>query len=80
MVGASIIDKHPVHLRGAPGCGQDGKGDSIIGFDEDLINLGGAQDGTTVGTVVEQPDEWGDQDDKDLAKNLEGEAVHPASS
>src|SRR5689334_24905129 len=32
---------------------------TIIGFDEDPITLGGVKEGTIVGTVVQQPYEWG---------------------
>ncbi len=46
---------------------------TIIGFDEDPITLGGVKDGTIVGTVVQQPYEWGYQGMKDLAKYLEGD-------
>ena len=34
---------------------------TIIGFDEDPITLGGVKEGTIVGTVVQQPYEWGYQ-------------------
>jgi len=46
---------------------------TIIGFDEDPITLGGVKDGTIVGTVVQQPYEWGYQGMKDMAKYLEGD-------
>jgi len=46
---------------------------TIIGFDEDAITLGGIKEGTIVGTVVQQPYEWGYQGMKDLAKYLEGD-------
>ena len=46
---------------------------TIIGFDEDAITLGGVQEGTIAGTVVQQPYEWGYQGMKDLAKYLEGD-------
>jgi ribose transport system substrate-binding protein len=45
----------------------------IIGFDEDPITLGGVKEGTIVGTVVQQPYEWGYQGMKDMAKYLEGD-------
>ena len=45
----------------------------VIGFDEDPITLGGVKEGTIVGTVVQQPYEWGYQGMKDLAKYLEGD-------
>ena len=45
----------------------------IIGFDEDAITLGGVKEGTIVGTVVQQPYEWGYQGMKDMAKYLEGD-------
>ena len=38
---------------------------TIIGFDEDPITLGGVKEGTIVGTVVQQPYEWGYQGMKD---------------
>ena len=43
------------------------------GFDEDAITLGGVKEGTIVGTVVQQPYEWGYQGMKDMAKYLEGD-------
>jgi ribose transport system substrate-binding protein len=46
---------------------------TIIGFDEDPITLGGIKEGTIVGTVVQQPYEWGYQGMKDMAKFLEGD-------
>ena len=53
---------------------------TIIGFDEDPITLGGVKDGTIVGTVVQQPYEWGYQGMKDMAKYLEGDkSFIPAS-
>ncbi|MFO1060939.1 MAG: sugar-binding protein [Dongiaceae bacterium] len=45
----------------------------IIGFDEDPITLGGVKEGSIVGTVVQQPFEWGYQGMKDMAKYLEGD-------
>ena len=45
----------------------------IIGFDEDPIALGGVKEGTIVGTVVQQPFEWGYQGMKLMAKVLEGD-------
>ena len=45
----------------------------IIGFDEDPITLGGVKEGTIIGTVVQQPYEWGYQGMKDMAKYLEGD-------
>jgi ribose transport system substrate-binding protein len=45
----------------------------IIAFDEDPVTLGGVKEGTIVGTVVQQPYEWGYQGMKDLAKYLEGD-------
>ncbi|MEO8805270.1 MAG: sugar-binding protein [Burkholderiaceae bacterium] len=44
----------------------------IIGFDEDPITLGGVKEGSIVGTVVQQPFEWGYQGMKLMAANLEG--------
>ncbi len=53
---------------------------TIIGFDEDPITLGGVKEGTIVGTVVQQPYEWGYQGMKDMAKYLEGDkSFVPAS-
>jgi len=46
---------------------------TIIGFDEDPITLGGVKEGTIVGTVVQQPYEWGYQGMKQMAKYLEGD-------
>src|SRR6201995_5307324 len=46
---------------------------TIIGFDEDAITLGGVKEGTIVGTVVQQPYEWGYQGMKDMAKYIEGD-------
>src|SRR5689334_5090809 len=46
---------------------------TIIGFDEDPITLGGVKEGTIVGTVVQQPYEWGYQGMKMMAKYLEGD-------
>src|SRR5947209_12076525 len=43
----------------------------VIGFDEDPITLGGVKEGTIIGTVVQQPYEWGYQGMKDMAKFLE---------
>jgi len=45
----------------------------VIGFDEDPITLGGVKQGSIVGTVVQQPYEWGYQGMKDMAKFLEGD-------
>ena len=46
---------------------------TIIGFDEDAITLGGVKEGTIVGTVVQQPYEWGYEGMKLMAKYLEGD-------
>jgi ribose transport system substrate-binding protein len=45
----------------------------VIGFDEDPITLGGVREGTIVGTVVQNPYEWGYQGMKLMAKHLEGD-------
>jgi ribose transport system substrate-binding protein len=45
----------------------------VIGFDEDPITLGGVKEGSIVGTVVQQPFEWGYQGMKLMAANLEGD-------
>jgi ribose transport system substrate-binding protein len=44
----------------------------VIGFDEDPITLGGVKEGSIVGTVVQQPFEWGYQGMKLMAAHLEG--------
>ncbi len=45
----------------------------IIGFDEDPVTLGGVKEGSIVGTVVQQPYEWGYQGMKMMAQYLEGD-------
>jgi ribose transport system substrate-binding protein len=45
----------------------------VIGFDEDPITLGGVKEGSIVGTVVQQPFEWGYQGMKLMAANLAGD-------
>jgi ribose transport system substrate-binding protein len=45
----------------------------IIGFDEDPITLGGVKERTIIGTVVQQPYEWGYQGMINMAKYLEGD-------
>ena len=45
----------------------------VIGFDEDPITLGGVREGTIVGTVVQNPYEWGYQGMKLMAQYLEGD-------
>ena len=45
----------------------------IIGFDEDPITLGGVKEGAIIGTVVQQPFEWGYQGMKLMAKYIEGD-------
>jgi ribose transport system substrate-binding protein len=45
----------------------------VIGFDEDPITLGGVREGTIVGTVVQNPFEWGYQGMKLMAAHLEGD-------
>jgi ribose transport system substrate-binding protein len=45
----------------------------VIGFDEDPITLGGVREGTIVGTVVQNPYEWGYQGMSLMAKYLEGD-------
>jgi ribose transport system substrate-binding protein len=45
----------------------------VIGFDEDPITLGGVKEGAIVGTVVQQPFEWGYQGMKLMAKYIEGD-------
>ena len=46
---------------------------TVIGFDEDQVTLGGVKEGSIVGTVVQQPYEWGYQGMKDMAKYIEGD-------
>jgi ribose transport system substrate-binding protein len=46
---------------------------TVTGFDDDPITLGGIKEGTIVGTVVQQPFEWGYQGMKLMAKILEGD-------
>ena len=45
----------------------------IIGFDEDPITLGGVKEGSIVGTVVQQPFEWGYQGMKLMASYIGGD-------
>lgn len=45
----------------------------IIGFDEDPITLGGVREGTIVGTVVQNPYEWGHQGMNLMAAYLKGD-------
>ncbi len=45
----------------------------VIGFDEDPITLGGVREGTIVGTVVQNPYEWGYQGMKLMAAHMEGD-------
>jgi ribose transport system substrate-binding protein len=45
----------------------------IIGFDEDPITLGGVKEGAIVGTVVQQPFEWGYQGMKLMAQVIQGD-------
>jgi ribose transport system substrate-binding protein len=45
----------------------------IIGFDEDPITLGGVREGTIVGTVVQNPYEWGHQGMNLMAAFLKGD-------
>ncbi len=44
----------------------------VIGFDEDPITLGGVKEGSIVGTVVQQPYEWGYRGMKLMAAYLDG--------
>jgi ribose transport system substrate-binding protein len=46
---------------------------TVTGFDDDPVTLGGIKEGTIVGTVVQQPFEWGYQGMKLMAKILEGD-------
>ena len=55
--------------------GENGAGKSTL-----MKLLGGVKEGTIVGTVVQQPYEWGYQGMKDMAKYLEGDkSFVPAS-
>ena len=45
----------------------------IIGFDEDPITLGGVKEGSIIGTVVQQPFEWGYRGMKLMAQILGGD-------
>jgi len=45
----------------------------IVGFDEDPVTLHGVQEGVIVGTVVQQPFEFGYQTVKLLAQYIEGD-------
>lgn len=45
----------------------------VIGFDEDPITLGGVREGTIVGTVVQNPYEWGYQGMKLMAQHMQGD-------
>jgi ribose transport system substrate-binding protein len=45
----------------------------VIGFDEDPITLGGVREGTIIGTVVQNPFEWGYQGMKLMAAYLGGD-------
>ena len=47
--------------------------DRVLVEADDPITLGGVKEGTIVGTVVQQPYEWGYQGMKDMAKFLEGD-------
>ncbi len=52
----------------------------IVGFDEDPVTLGGVKEGSIVGTVVQQPYEWGYQGMKLMAKYVGGDkSVIPAN-
>jgi len=46
---------------------------TVTGFDDDPVTLGGIKEGTIVGTVVQQPFEWGYQGMKLMAKIIEGD-------
>jgi ribose transport system substrate-binding protein len=46
---------------------------TVTGFDDDPVTLGGIREGTIVGTVVQQPFEWGYQGMKLMAKILSGD-------
>jgi len=46
---------------------------TVVGFDEDPITLGAVAEGSFVGTVVQQPFEWGYQGSHLIADHLEGD-------
>ncbi len=46
----------------------------IIAFDEDPVTLGGVKEGTIVGTVVQQPYQWGYEGMKMMARYIEGDS------
>ena len=46
---------------------------TVVAFDEDPITLGAVREGSFVGTVVQQPFEWGYQGMKLMAAFLEGD-------
>ena len=46
---------------------------TIVGFDEDAVTLGGVKEGSIVGTIVQQPYEWGYLSMSSMAKYLEGD-------
>lgn len=46
---------------------------SVVAFDEDQITLGAVKEGAFLGTVVQQPFEWGYQGSKLMAAYLEGD-------
>jgi ribose transport system substrate-binding protein len=46
---------------------------TVVAFDEDPVTLGAVRDGTFVGTVVQQPFEWGYQGMKIMAEYLKGD-------
>lgn len=46
---------------------------TVTGFDDDPVTLGGIKEGTVVGTVVQQPFEWGYQGMKLMAQILSGD-------
>lgn len=46
---------------------------TVVGFDEDPVTLGGVAEGSIVGTVVQQPYEWGIQSAHIIADYLNGD-------
>jgi ribose transport system substrate-binding protein len=46
---------------------------TVVAFDEDPVTLGAVKEGSFVGTVVQQPFEWGYQGMKMMAAYIEGD-------
>ena len=77
--GGPVVVQHAADRRGGAGGGKQGQV-QVIGFDEDPVTLRGVADGIVIGTVVQQPYEFGYQSMKLLAKVIEGDkSVIPAN-